>query len=221
MNEQAEVPGVEGVDLDFTPKSYFTERDLGLALPSDILGKARRDIARRLAAEDEELPFDLIESALSELERAAIGRIHPLFMGGEYLPPLREGEVEIARISLQSVTADQISVRASRTADGIEYSIVDEYEDLEVFDVRPRVTAGPLPMRGLVAMLDGAREGGGLVVGYIAMNADSKEDAARLLGFVSVESDFYPDLGRYYEERIARWYAALPGDGEDDDEDEE
>ena len=110
-------------------------------------------------------------------------------------------------------------MRALRTADGIEYSIVDEYEDLEVFDVRPRVTAGPMPMRGLVAMLDGAREGGGLVVGYIAMNADSKADAARLLGFVSVESDFYPDLGRYYEGRIAQWYAALPG--EDDDGDEE
>ena len=47
MNEHAQVPEVGDVDLDFTPRSYFTERDLGLAIPSDILGRARRDMARR------------------------------------------------------------------------------------------------------------------------------------------------------------------------------
>jgi hypothetical protein len=48
-------------------------------------------------------------------------------MGGEYLPPLEERETEIARISLASVTADQISVRARHVREGIIYSIVDEY----------------------------------------------------------------------------------------------
>ena len=56
------------------------------------------------------------------------GRLHPSNMGGEYLPLLRKGEVEIARISLQSVTADQISIRARRLSKRIGYRIVDEYE---------------------------------------------------------------------------------------------
>ena len=50
-----------------------------------------------------------------------------MFMGGEYLPPVKKGEVEIARISLESVSGDQISVRARRSGGRISYSIVDEY----------------------------------------------------------------------------------------------
>lgn len=218
MHEQAQVPEVEGIDLDFTPKSYFTERDLGLAIPSDIMGRARRDMARRLAtdpsADIDDVPPELLESVLTPVQREALGAIHPSLMGGEYLPPLRKGEVEIARISLQSVTADQISLRARRTEKGIEYAIVDEYDGGGAYDLRPRASAAPLSMRALVAMLDGAHEGGGAVLCHLELNADTKEDAKRLLGFVSVESDFYPELGRYYARRIGRWYAALPGDEE-------
>lgn len=219
MNEHAQVPEVGDVDLDFTPRSYFTERDLGLAIPSDILGRARRDMARRLAADPsssaDDVPPELLESVLSAAQRHALGAIHPSLMGGEYLPRLRKGEVEIARISLESVTADQISVRARRTKKGIAYAIVDEYDGGGAYELRPRVSAAPLSMRELVAMLDGAHEGGGAVLCHLELNADTKEDAKRLLGFVSVESDFYPDLGRYYAGRIGQWYAAMPEPEED------
>jgi len=47
---QQQVPEVVGIDLNFTPASDFTERDLRLTLPSDILGQARRDIVRGLVA---------------------------------------------------------------------------------------------------------------------------------------------------------------------------
>lgn len=215
MNEHVQVPDVEGVDLGFTPRSYFTERDLGLAIPSDIMGQARRTLARRLAADLDDVPPELVESALSELERSALSAIHPSLMGGEYLPRLRKGEVEIARISLESVTADQISVRARRTKRGIAYAIVDEYDGGGAYELHPRVSAAPLSMRELVAMLDGAHEGGGAVLCHLELNADTKEDAKRLLGFVSVESDFYPELGRYYAGRIGQWYAAMPEPEED------
>ncbi len=221
MNAPLQVPEVEGVDLDFTPKSYFTERDLGLAIPSDIMGRARRDMARRLAADlsadVDGMPTELLESVLTKVRRDLLGAIHPSLMGGEYLPRLRKGEVEIARISLESVTADQISVRARRTNEGIEYSIVDEYDTGGAYDLRPRVSTAPLSMRELVAMLDGAHGGGGAVICHLALNVDTKEDAARLLGFVSVESDFYPDLGRYYAGRIGQWYATLPEPEEDEE----
>ena len=219
MNEHAQVPEVEGVDLDFAPRSYFTERDLGLAIPSDIMGRARRDMARRLAADPsssaDDVPPELLESVLSAAQRHALGAIHPSLMGGEYLPPLRKGEVEIARISLESVTADQISVRARRTKKGIAYSIVDEYDGGSAYELRARVSTAPLSMRELVAMLDGAHEGGGAVLCHLELNADTKEDAEGLLGFVSVESDFYPELGRYYARRMSQWYAELPESGGD------
>ena len=86
--------------------------------PSGISGEARRKLHR--ARIEAGVPVDdgLDAPVLDEAMRAAWGRIHPTNMGGEYLPPLREGEVEIARISLESTTADQISVRARRGASG-------------------------------------------------------------------------------------------------------
>jgi hypothetical protein len=35
-------------------------------------------------------------------------------MGGEYLPDYEEGDVEIARIELESTTADVISIRVKK-----------------------------------------------------------------------------------------------------------
>lgn len=53
-----------------------------------------------------------------------------LILGGEYLGELRVGEVEIARVSLESVTADQVSVRARRDGSKIRYEVDDEYEGM-------------------------------------------------------------------------------------------
>ena len=112
MKKKPDVPEVDGIDLDYTPSAYFAARDLHLALPSDIQGQARREWARDLAAKGEALPPELAAPVLSEEARRAWGAIHPMLMGGEYLPPMPNDEVEIARISLASVTGDQISVRA-------------------------------------------------------------------------------------------------------------
>jgi hypothetical protein len=40
------------------------------------------------------------------ISRSALGRLHPSFMGGEYLPDRRDTEVEIARINIDSTTSD-------------------------------------------------------------------------------------------------------------------
>jgi hypothetical protein len=207
---QHQVPEVAGIDLDFTPRSYFTERDLKLALPSDIMGKARRDLARQFVSDGEDAPAELLVTALTGCDRAAIGRMHPAFMGGEYLPRMKRGEVEIARISLQSVTSDQISVRARRVGVRINYAIVDEYKNEYVqYDLRPRTSSKPLSMRSLIAMLDGACEGGGAVVSHtsgLAPHVDSPDD---LDGFTSVESDFYPELAAYYAARLDAYVETL------------
>ncbi len=49
-------------------------------------------------------------------------------MGDEYLPDYLPGEVEIARVSLRSVTADMIALRARPEGVGIRYRWVAEQE---------------------------------------------------------------------------------------------
>jgi len=216
---QHQVPEVAGIDLDFTPRSYFVERDLKLALPSDILGRARRDMARRLVADGQDPPAEMLVAALTERDRVAAGRVHPMFMGGEYLPRMKSTEVEIARISLRSVTADQISVRARRRGARTAYSILDEYENEYVtYDPRPRTSSRPLSMRRLVALLDGACENGGAVMSHTMILMDHVDSAEELHHFTSVESDFYPALGRYYAARFDTHFSSIAPQDEEDDE---
>ena len=192
----ATVPAISGIDLSFRPRSYFGPVPLETHLLSRVAGQERRDILRReLAAGNFDLPPELFACLLDEDTRNAIGRIHPAFMGGEYLPPLRKGEVEIARISLESTTADQISVRARRVRERIRYRVVDEYELGYV--CHPASSDAPLSLRQLVALLESASEGGSIIFPILAMNSrDSRSD--ELATFITVSSDFYADLGRYY-----------------------
>lgn len=224
MAKHSAVPEVAGVNLDFIPFSYFALRELHLALPSDIKGQARRTMARAVAQSGDGLADDLQAPELSADDRRAWGLIHPAMMGGEYLPSLRKDEVEIARISLRSVTADQISVRARRVGRRIDYTIVDEYGDElreEPYRVHPASSATPLSMRQLVALLDGACEHGGAVMQPVVWHIeDGVCGIDEMRGFVSVESDFYADLGRYYEARFAHYFAQLEESSRDDDSDE-
>ena len=93
-----------GFDLTFRPTSYFWPMGLETHLLATIKGAERKAALQRLidAGEVDDIPDFLARSALSDEERSAIGRIHPAFMGGEYLPNLRQQEVEIARYSSHS-----------------------------------------------------------------------------------------------------------------------
>ena len=86
------------------------------------------------------LPPEFLAESLDDEMRAAIGRIHPAFMGGEYLPKLLRNEIEIARISLASTTADQISVRARKLGDSVAYRIVDLLPFVRAHYYRPAMT---------------------------------------------------------------------------------
>jgi hypothetical protein len=107
-----------GFDYNFRPRSYFDDLDPSTVVVASILGEERRrDVERRLRKGD----FDpavwgewLTDSKLDDDLRRFTGCVHPAFMGGEYLPPLQENEIEIARIVLASVMQDVISIRACR-----------------------------------------------------------------------------------------------------------
>ncbi len=205
-------------DFEFRPESYWPDLPGEKGFVSKIRGTARRQIAERsLAGEELERIGDddlyreamefVLEEELPEPDREGWGRVHPQLMGGEYLPKMEGDEVEIARIDLESVTADAIDVRARREDGPIHYRIVDEYET--VFEISPTVSAEPLTLGELIELIDTAADSGGESRGltdfYLDLNLDGVDAPEELLGFVTVSSAFYPQLGRYYDDRSRAW----------------
>src|SRR5450631_3371750 len=192
-----DVQQIPGIDLDYRPGNYFWALDTHVQLPSGISGEARRKLHRARieagVAVDDGLDAPVLDAAM----RAAWGRIHPRNMGGEYLSALRKGEVEIARVSLESTTADQISVRARRVRERIRYRVVDEYMETSTYVCHPASSDAPLSLRELIGLMETASEGGSIVFPALEMNwRDS--DPGELARFITVSSDFYADLRRYY-----------------------
>ncbi|MFM7800629.1 MAG: hypothetical protein ACKO69_00535, partial [Limnohabitans sp.] len=117
------------IDVKYRPNSYFWAQKMGVTLSSQIKGAERKALYEALVAQgDAEAANELLRTpVLSQEERIAIGRLHPNFMGGEYLPNPKDQEVEIARITIASTTQDVTSVYARPAGKRIHYRVVDEY----------------------------------------------------------------------------------------------
>lgn len=207
-----------GLDFGFRPASYWAHADPVEAILADIKGEVRRRRIRELLESGEygSLPEEMLAPLLEEEARAAWGQIHPLFMGGEYLPPDLPGETAIVRIALASTTGDVQELRARPVPGGIRYRFVDEYETR--FWMPFRESRDPLTAAELVRLLDesigmGAYWGVGLVFQLLVRSygrGPYKEDDVpswrhRVEGFVRVESRFYAGLAEWYAWRIERW----------------
>ena len=197
---------VKGVDLSFRPSSRLFPLTAEKLLLSRVKGTQRRE-SLTAAIEQDRLsdlnPF-FTQTSLSAEDRRARAAIHPSFMGGEYLPDFEEGELEVARLSLRSVTADVISIRLRRTEDGFVYRIVDEYMDQEpnglLGEPTTIVVDQPLTMKDF----------GAFVVQVSRMDHwcdpesfDTEEEAQ---DFVVATSEFYPEFGAYIAEAISLKY---------------
>ena len=99
------------------------------------------------------------------------------------------------RVSLESTTGDQISIRARRVRERIRYRIVDEYEFR--YACHPASSDAPLSLRDLIGLMESASEGGSIIFPILAMNSRDS-DAAELETFITVTSDFYAEIERYY-----------------------
>src|SRR4051812_46031406 len=99
---------VPGIDLSFRPQAYFWPLGLETHLLARVKGAERKAALKKLidAGRMDAIPDGLAHSTLSEADRQALGRIHPSFMGGEYLPDLSQSEVMIASITIASTTQD-------------------------------------------------------------------------------------------------------------------
>ena len=211
--------------VSFRPSSYWEDNDPLAAILRNVKGANRRQIITDYwnAGRIEDLDPDLLSDETVPELRQFLERLHPSFMGGEYLPELLPAEVEIARISLQSTTFDVISIRARREpgSELIHYRIEDEYDTH--FEFEPPTSAEPLTHDEMVALIDGVDggNGGGLALCYNEMNYECSSDADSLRNFTTVSSMFYPDLEDHYEAVFDRWVEEKQELCHEDEEEEE
>jgi len=213
----------EPVDLSFRPETYWPEEHAFEKIVSRVKGEQRRQWAQTLLSEGrvEELRARIDDGTFAEdLPDADLkewGRIHPENLGGEFLPPSGLDEVEIGRLVFGNATADVESILARRTADGIVVSVVDEYDT--DFEDGQRTYVRPLTLGELVEFIDSfihpnpENGSGGLVLGLVRnMIEAGNEDAASLIEYVNVSSAFYPDIQRYYENKIGELFLEITED---------
>ena len=214
------------IDLKFRPESYGEFDDPVRLAVNGIKGTMRREMVRdMLTAEGDQRA--LYDSVLGPIEERILGEsaaeediqrmnrlFGPAWMGGEYLPDHEPGEMEIARLELDSVLGDVISVRA-RIAGGVyHYSVVDEYETPYVV---PRPTSErTLTLEELAELIDGTRWEGDedRPEPFVQQWWDrqvwdtrfpSERDLQKATDFCRVVSEQYPKLHAYYESRGMAW----------------
>ena len=192
------------IDLKFRPASYFWPLGLEKHLLARVKGAQRKRALQDLidAGRHDEIPDFLATSALSEEDRRMFGCIHPMCMGGEYLPDMEEDEVEIARISLHSTTGDVTSVYARRKPGCIALRIVDEYGGDTLTGETECEVKRPLTLNELTAFFMKAWS----LFDLLDINYEGELD--RQLGFFWAESVFYSDFDRLLRRRARTAFRA-------------
>jgi hypothetical protein len=217
------------IDYEFRPSSYWEPpAALVAAVLRNVKGTGRRAMIRDLLRQGrpaEVLP-ELTYAELSQEVRERLCRIHPSFIGEDYLSGDRVNEVLIFRMEFpETVNEDSTSVWArpvGRKKPKIEYRVVDGYRS--EFTFRPRRSNKPLTLGQLVHSLDNVKhiEGvgdlsvdevwlrHGWVLCYIECNRACSDDgdSVPLRDFMTISSDVYPDLARHYGRLIDRWVNA-------------
>ena len=200
----------KGIRYSFRPQSYWEESDPLSAILRNVTGENRRQMITDYwkAGRLEELDPKLLQDETDNESRMRLGPIHPSFMGGEYLPSYQPGEVEIARICLQSTTSDVITLRARPVPNGIAYRVEDEYEGEFVLPIL--FSEQPLTLEELIRQFEDGRLkeldwDGGLALGYNNMNADGGSDCEGLRHFTHIGSTIYRQLTTHFENVFDHW----------------
>ncbi len=200
------------LDLSYRPESYFWPIAHETHLIAAIKGERRRNIIRAAFDANTVTPLDEHYAApvLDEQDRRALGRLHPSFMGGEYLPNREDTEIEIARINISSTLSDVTSVYAKAGKNRIYYRVVDEYNGDTLSAKRTRTSKRPLTLGELIEFFLGAWH----LKEVLEMNELDREGAQ---GFTHPSSEFYPDFSAAIRADIDSWY---PEEGQEESYDE-
>jgi len=118
---------------------------------------------------------------------------------GEFLPILTIGIVEVARISLASVTGDVISIRLRKTPKKFAVDIVDEYGSVFVGFKR---FYHEIPTQGELfnSIIDLCYESDGESIIWGNINVNELTTIADIKQFFYVDSNIYPKLNELFEE---------------------
>ena len=193
------------IDLRYRPHSYFWAKEIGIQLSSQIKGSERKALFESLVAQGrgDEIDELLSKPVLSNDERQSLGRFHPHFMGGEYLPDRTGEEVEIARITIASTTRDVTSVYARQGAKRIHYRVVDEYGGDTLCGSAHRATLKPMSLGQLTDFFLGSWN----LLDVLGFNFEndgySPEEIKAFV--IDASSSFYAEFGNLIEVRIDEW----------------
>ncbi len=179
---------IAATSLKYRPRDYFGRYDLQTELLTHVKGRARRNMIRQALEEGKitDVPSYLKDAELDDVDRQMIGRIHPMYMGGEYLPRLKHEEVEVARISIKSTTYDVTVLYARVVGHRIHYRVADEYGGDTLAEQSKRTSLRPLTMGKMIEFFLGAWD----LMACLEGNFD--DDLEGMLDFFRGESEFYP-----------------------------
>ena len=215
-------------DKHYRPSSYWEHNDPLAEILAGVSGKARRQMIRDFwnTGRIEDLEESLLKDELDDDEKASLSRIHPFFMGGEYLPDRLLGEVTIVCIDLESTTHDVIELRARPLHDGrIKLRWVDEYDSEFSHDPYPDVIDQPLSFKELKDFIRSTRPHPDLEaplplaynVGNLTCGTSSEAENLRF--FTRFSSEFYPGLATWAKEAVDAWIQGLyDQEGTEDDD---
>jgi hypothetical protein len=122
-------------------------------------------------------------------------------MGGNYLPDMDEGEVEVARIEIASTTHDVTCLFAKMENGKIKFRVVDEYGGDTLNSPTEVTTDEPMNLKEMTEFFLSAWS----LIEVLEMNFDGQLDPA--LAFFKATSRFYPEFHELCRERVV---AAFP-----------
>jgi hypothetical protein len=198
------------IDLQYRPNSYFRPERLEKYLLSKVKGAVLRKKLKALFDEGRhaEVRDLIVDFDTSDYDRKMLESIHPMYMGGNYLPDTEDGEVEVARISIQSTTGDVTSIYARQEGGTIHYRVVDEYGGETLQDPTEAQTAEPMTLGEFADFFLDAWP----LMDVLEANFDSDLRAA--LRFFDASSDFYPDFDSLCRERVRERFTDLEHDAD-------
>jgi hypothetical protein len=188
----------KAIDLSFRPATYFGPQRLERYLLGKVKGAVLRKRLQALfdAGRHDEVHLLLTSDGISAADRKVLEAIHPMFMGGNYLPDTEDGEVEIARIRIRSTTFDVTSVYARAEGGAIHYRVVDENGGDTLQGETEARTDKPMTLGEFTDFFLEASP----LMDVLEMNFEGDLEAS--LEFFTADSAFYPDFDRLCRRRV-------------------
>jgi Ankyrin repeat len=174
-----------------------------------ILGDTRRSTVIQAVSEGwaDELPpsFFAIRLKPDDLEHLVRTR-GPVFRAGEDLPAFRDDEVEIARLTIDPVTPETVTIRATEQPGRITYRVVSEPQGKYTWPIES--SAGPLTLNELTEAISQLRIAGDdrpLLETWWRRLTDAHGDVSAAIEQVKAVSIHYRQLNDWYHIRALSW----------------